>query len=456
MNRDMTKGSPMKTIVGFTVPIFIGNVFQQFYSMVDTVVVGQFVGTGALAAVGSTGTIMFLILGFLLGFSTGVTVLTGQRFGAGDLAGMRKTVASSVVLSAIVSIVMTAVSMLCMHRLLILMNTPENVFYDAYSYITIICGGIVAQVAYNLLACLLRALGNSRVPLYFLILAAVLNVVLDLVFIIVFHMGTAGAAWATVISQGVSALLCFVYIVRCVPELWLKKEDWKFPLQMVRTQIGVGLPMAFQFSITAIGTIMVQSSLNVLGAMSMAAFTAANKIEQVVTQAYTALGTTMATYCAQNTGAGRIDRIRSGFRAATIVGFVYAVVMGAAIVTGGKYLTYLFVSTDAAAIIGDVQTYLWCVGVFFIPLTVVNVYRNGLQGMGYGMLPMTAGIAELVGRGVVALIAAQFHSYLGVCLANPAAWILAGGLLIVMYFIVIHEQERRHARYASTATQEGV
>lgn len=254
MNRDMTKGSPMKTIVGFTIPIFIGNVFQQFYSMVDTVVVGQFVGTGALAAVGSTGTIMFLILGFLMGFSTGVTVLTGQRFGAGDLAGMRKTVASSVVLSAIVSIVMTAVSMLCMRRLLILMNTPENVFYDAYSYIMIICGGIVAQVAYNLLACLLRALGNSRVPLYFLILAAFLNVVLDLVFIIVFHMGTAGAAWATVISQGVSALLCLLYIVRCVPELWLKKEDWKFPMQMVRTQVGVGLPMAFQFSITAIGT----------------------------------------------------------------------------------------------------------------------------------------------------------------------------------------------------------
>lgn len=247
MNRDMTKGSPMKTIVGFTIPIFIGNVFQQFYSMVDTVVVGQFVGTGALAAVGSTGTIMFLILGFLMGFSTGVTVLTGQRFGAGDLAGMRKTVASSVVLSAIVSIVMTAVSMLCMRRLLILMNTPENVFYDAYSYIMIICGGIVAQVAYNLLACLLRALGNSRVPLYFLILAAFLNVVLDLVFIIVFHMGTAGAAWATVISQGVSALLCLLYIVRCVPELWLKKEDWKFPMQMVRTQVGVACPWRSSF-----------------------------------------------------------------------------------------------------------------------------------------------------------------------------------------------------------------
>ena len=188
----------------------------------------------------------------------------------------------------------------------------------------------------------------------------------------------------------------------------------------------------------------------------MAAFTAANKIEQVVTQAYTALGTTMATYCAQNTGAGRIDRIRSGFRAATIVGSVYALVMGAAIVTGGKYLTYLFVSTDAAAIIGDVQTYLWCVGLFFIPLTVVNVYRNGLQGMGYGMLPMTAGIAELVGRGVVALIAAQFHSYLGVCLANSAAWILAGGLLIVMYFAVIRQQERRHAMYASMSKTESV
>lgn len=456
MNRDMTQGSPMKTIVGFTIPIFIGNVFQQFYSMVDTVVVGQFVGTGALAAVGSTGTIMFLILGFLMGFSTGVTVLTGQRFGAGDLAGMRKTVASSIVLSAVVSVVMTTVSMLCMDRLLVLMNTPEDVFQDAYSYIIVICGGIVAQVAYNLLSCLLRALGNSRVPLYFLILAAALNVILDLVFIIVFHTGTAGAAWATVISQGISALLCLVYIVRCVPELWLQKEDWKFPLHMVRMQVSVGLPMAFQFSITAIGTIMVQSSLNVLGALAMAAFTTAAKIEQIVTQAYVALGTTMAAYCAQNMGAGKIDRIRAGFRAATIIGFIYSVVMGAALILWGKYLTYLFVSADAAAIIGDVEIFLWCVGAFFIPLTVVNVYRNGLQGMGYGMLPMMAGVAELVGRGTVALIAAQFHSYLGVCLANPAAWILAGGLLLVMYFIVIREQERRHRKYAPVTTPEGV
>ncbi len=445
MNRDMTHGSPMKTIVGFTIPIFIGNVFQQFYSMVDTIVVGQFVGTDALAAVGSTGTIMFLILGFLMGFSTGVTVLTGQCFGAGDFDRMRKTVASAITLSAILSIVMTAVSMLCMRSLLTAMNTPENVFHDAYSYIMVICGGIVAQVAYNLLSCFLRALGNSRVPLYFLILAAVLNVVLDLLFIIVFHMGTAGAAWATVISQGISAFLCLIYIGKCVPELWLQKENWKFPFKMVCTQIGMGLPMAFQFSITAIGTIMVQSSLNVLGALPMAAFTTANKVEQVLTQAYTALGTTMATYCAQNTGAKRIDRIRSGFRAATAIGTVYSVIAGVAIVLWGKYLTYLFVSAgDAVSIISDVQIYLWCVGIFFIPLMIVNVYRNGIQGMGYGMLPMTAGIAELIGRGVVALIAVQYRSYFGVCMASPVAWVLAGILLFVMYFVVIRDQERKN------------
>ena len=311
----MTAGNPTKIILDFTFPIFIGNVFQQFYNMADTVIVGKFVGTKALAAVGSTGTIMFLILGFVLGMTAGFTVLTAQKFGAGDMKAMRQTVGGAAVLSILVTIVLTAGSMLFMKPLLRFMHTPSDIFDDAYSYIMIICAGIAAQMLYNLLASVLRALGNSKVPLYFLILSALLNIVLDLVLIIVFHLGAPGAAYATVISQGVSGVLCLVYIVKKIPVLHLERDDWKPKAHLLKIQLGIGIPMALQYSITAIGTMMVQTSLNLLGSGLVAAFTAASKIEQVVTQAYVALGTTMATYCAQNIGAGKIERVKDGYKA---------------------------------------------------------------------------------------------------------------------------------------------
>ncbi len=427
----------MRIILGFTLPIFIGNVFQQFYNMADSVIVGKFVGTKALAAVGSTGTIMFLIYGFVVGMTAGFTVLTAQKFGAGDLPAMRRTVAGASILSLIVGLILTAAFMLLMKPWLRQMHTPSDIFADAYAYIMIISGGILAQMLYNLLASILRALGNSKIPLYFLILSALLNIVLDLVFIIVFHMGAAGAAIATVISQGVSGVLCFVYIVKKVPMLHMSREDWRPTGFLLKTQIKIGIPMALQYSITAIGTMMVQSSLNILGSTLVAAFTAAGKIEQIVTQAYLALGTTIATFAAQNMGAGNVPRIRQGFKAATLVGIAYSFIAAALVMTVGKYMTYLFVSENVGEIMHSVDIYLKCVGLFFIPLTVVNIYRNGIQGLGYGLLPMMAGVAELAGRGVAAVIAAGQKSYLGVCLASPAAWVLAAALLIVMYYYVV-------------------
>ena len=439
---DMTAGSPFQIILNFTIPIFIGNVFQQFYNMADTIIVGKFVGTGALAAVGSVGTIVFLIIGFLQGLTAGFSVLTAQRFGAGDMKNMRKSVGTACVLSVIITVVMTAGSMLGMRSLLQFMNTPADIFDDAYAYIMIICGGIAATVLYNLLSGILRALGDSKTPLYFLILSALLNVGLDLFFIIVFRMGVAGAAYATVISQGVSGIGCLIYIVKKVPLLKMEAEDFRPEGYLVKMEMAVGVPMALQYSITAIGTMMVQSSLNLLGSLSVAAFTAANKIESVVTQAYVALGTTMATYCAQNIGAGDIKRIRRGFKSATIMGSVYGVILAVPMMTVGKYLVYLFVSDNVGDIIGQVDIYLKCVGLFLIPLTVVNVYRNGIQGMGYGLLPMMAGVAELLGRGGVAIWASWKRSYVGACMASPAAWILAGSLLLAMYFWIMKKQIR--------------
>lgn len=443
LQKDMTTGSPGKIILDFTFPIFLGNVFQQFYNMADTVIVGKFVGTKALAAVGSTGTIMFLIFGFILGMTAGFTVLTAQKFGAGDIKAMRQTVGGAALLSIIVTIILTAASMLFMKPLLRFMQTPADIFEDAYSYIMVICAGIAAQMLYNLLASILRALGNSKIPLYFLILSALLNIVLDLVLIIAFDMGAPGAAYATVISQGVSGLLCLLYIVKKVPILRMEKDDWRPKGHLLKIQFAVGFPMALQYSITAIGTMMVQTALNMLGSTLVAAYTAASKIEQVVSQAFVALGTTLATYSAQNVGAGKITRIRQGFRMATIISFVYSIVTGVLLMTVGKYMTYLFVSGNVQEIMEAVDVYLKCAGLFLIPLAVVNLYRNGIQGMGYGLLPMMAGVAELIGRGIVAVIAARRKTYVGVCMASPIAWVFAAVLLIVMYFYIMNHDMKK-------------
>lgn len=442
MQKDMTTGKPMKILLDFTIPVFIGSVFQQFYSMMDTIIVGQFVGTKALAAVGATGTISFLILGFLLGVTTGFSVLTSQKYGAEKMDEMRQSVGNAAILSMIVSILLTMISMVSMHGLLTLMNTPEDIFEDAYIYIMIICAGIFAQVLYNFLASILRALGNSKVPLYFLIVAAVLNIVLDLMFIIWFHMGVAGAAWATVISQGISGILCLIYVVKKVPELHLVRDDWKLRGNLAKHQLGVGIPMGLQYSITAVGTIMVQSALNTFGSYAVAAFTAGSKIENVFTQAFCSLATAVSTYNAQNIGAGKLKRVKDGFHAAHKIGVIYAIVVGVIVFLTGKYFAYIFISDNIETVLPMVDIYLKCVAVFFIPLHFVNVIRNGIQGMGYGILPMMSGVAELVGRGVTAVVAVSLSSYVGVCLASPAAWAVATILLFIMYSYVMKDMEK--------------
>lgn len=442
MQFDMTQGNPLHVIIKFTLPIFIGNMFQQLYNMADTIVVGQFVGTNALAAVGSTGTIMFLIFGLVSGMTLGFTVLTSQRFGANDYHGMRKSVYSATVLSVVISAVMTFVCVISMKPLLTLMQTPIETFDYAYDYIIIICYGIFAQVLYNFLSCVLRAIGDSKTPLFFLILSALLNIGLDVVLVAVLKMGTAGAAYATIISQAVSGILCLIYIGFKVPLLHLHKEDMVFDKEYGYRQLKVGVPMALQYSITAIGTTMVQTSLNMLGPTAMAAYAAACKVDQLVTQGFVALGTTIATYSAQNIGAYKVDRVRQGFRYSTIIGLVYSLIIGIFLITVGKYLTYLFVSTDAKLLLDDVQTYLVCITLFFGPLTVVNVYRNGIQGLGFGMMPMMAGVAELIGRALVSLIGTYYSSYLIICTAGPLAWVFAAALLLVMYFKIMKNYER--------------
>ena len=442
LERSMTEGSPTKLILSFALPIVIGNLFQQFYTMVDSTIVGRYVGTEALAAVGSTGMITFLILGFFMGMTAGFSVPISQCYGAQDDVGVRKAVGSAALLSVFFTALITALSVGGMNWLLTLLNTPEEIFADAYIYIVLLCGGLATQVLYNMLSTILRALGNSKIPLYFLILSAGMNIILDLVFILVFRMGVAGAAWATVISQGVSGLLCLVYIVKKVPILRMHRGDFRPHAPIVKKQLGIGLPMALQFSITSIGGLMVQSALNSLGTFHIAAFTAAGKIEQLIHQVYSALGTTMATYSAQNIGAGKITRIRQGFRSATIMGAIYSVAIGVVVFFFGSKLTWLFVTDDLDRVVPLVDIYMKAIAPFFLPLMAIYVYRNGVQGLGFGLLPMMGGVVELFARMIVAKISAHFMSYLGICLASPAAWVSAGIFFLVVYAVVIRKIQR--------------
>lgn len=437
MELDMTKGSPAKLIARFIIPIIIGNIFQQLYSMVDTIIVGRFVGVDALAAVGATGSVVFLILGFTQGLTTGFTVMTAQRFGAGDREGMKQSIGSAIVLSVIVTVVMTIISVAGMDGLLHLMNTPENIFDMAKQYLLIICLGIACNVLYNLLASILRAIGNSVVPLVLLLISSVLNIVLDYVLIVYANQGVAGAAIATIVSQGVSGILCLIYIIKAVPSLHVRREHFKLQEQCVKNQLSVGIPMALQFSITAIGTILVQTALNLLGSMAVASYSVSSKVEQLVTQPFNAMGVTMATYSAQNRGINDLGRIRKGVRVANVMSAVYAVVIYFVIFNVLQYIIPLFTSEDVDTIYGYARIYIGVCGLFFIPLGMIFIYRNALQGCGYGFIPMMGGVVELLSRSVVAFVAARLLSYVGVCFANVAAWLTAGIFLWIAYLILM-------------------
>lgn len=453
MELDMTKGSTTKLIIRFIIPLIIGNVFQQFYSMVDTIIVGRYVGVKALAAVGATGTIMFLIIGFMQGLTTGFTVLTAQRFGAGDMEGLKKTVGNAAILSLIITVVMTAASLLGMDFILKIMNTPEDIYEMSRSYIMIICGGMGFNILYNLLASFLRAVGNSKVPLYFLMIAAFLNIFLDLLLILVIPMGVAGAAIATILSQGISGILCLIYIARKVPILRISRYHIRLDADCSRNQIGIGLPMALQFSVTAVGTMIVQSALNILGSTVVAAFTAAVKVEQLVTQPFAAMGMTMATYSAQNRGVNDIPRIQKGIRSANLISALYAVVIFGVVMLILPFMIRLFVSGDISEVLSYARTYILMCGFFFIPLGMIYIYRNVLQGCGFALLPMLGGVVELACRAGFSLVAASQKSYFGICVANVSAWFSAGIFLAIGGHIIMRKLKRRYLE--SAAQTEG-
>lgn len=450
MTNDMTQGKPFKLFIWFSIPLLIGNIFQQLYSMVDTIIVGKFLGEEALAAVGSTGSMFFLVNGFLLGLTSGFSVMVAQRFGAKDEKGVRKAIASNITLTVIVTFVVTMVMLILKTPLLKLMNTPENVFQYASTYIGIIYAGIFTQAFYNMSAGILRALGDSKTPLYFLIIASIVNIVLDLVFIINFNMGVAGAAYATNIAQGLATVLCIVYSYKKFQILRLKKEDFKVPASYYRTHFHIGLPMALQFSITAMGVMTLQSAINIFGSSVMAAYTAASKVIQLVMQPLVTYGVSTATFVGQNLGAGLYHRIREGVRTITCISIATSILSSSVLFLFGKYLVGFFLENPSPEVISYSTQVLNYAGIFFIPLGLIFVYRNALQAMGQSFIPMMAGVFELVARAVVAYTLPAFIGFTGICLADPSAWIAAFTPLIIVYFIKMRKVEREMAKEPAT------
>ena len=434
MTNDMTTGNPVKLILLFSIPLLIGNIFQQFYSMVDTIIVGRFIGVEALAAVGTTSSMVFLVNGFVMGLTSGFAVLISQKYGAKDEVGVKEAVASSIILSIIATILVTFISVLSAKPLLTLMNTPSNILKDASTYIIILYAGNIAIIFYNMMAAILRALGDSKTPLYFLIVSSVLNIILDLVLIINFKMGVAGAAYATVISQGVSAILCVIYTYKRYKILRLKKDDFKVKKKYYRKHLKVGIPMALQFSITSIGIMTVQSAINIFGSTVIASYAASSKVLQLVMQPATTLGVTMATYCGQNIGAKRYDRIKEGVKKCVQISIITSVISAIILIFLGKYFVMMFVSNPDAEILSYAQQVLNISAIFFIPLGLIFVYRNALQGIGDSFIPMMAGVYELVARAIVAFTLPKVLEFIGICLADPVAWFAAVIPLAYTYY----------------------
>lgn len=435
MTNDMTVGSPIKLIIRFIIPLLIGNIFHQIYSMVDTIIVGKYIGTEALAGVGLVGSINFFVLGFVMGLTSGFSVPISQKFGANDYSKMRHFVSVAIYLCIISTIIITILSVAFLKPVLILMQTPDDVFAYSYDYMVIILGGLFANVAYNMTASILRALGDSKTPLYFLIVAAFLNILLDLIFVIAFNMGVAGAGLATVISQGVSALCCVVYMIKKFKILKIQKNERSFDKKLASRLLLIGFPMAFQYSITAIGSIILQSAVNYLGTIYIASYTVCCKIEQLAIQPFITLGIASTTYVGQNLGAGKIDRIKDGIKKMSIIGIIIAILSGILIYFAQENLVKLFITEgdNLSNIIVYARQYLVWASSFFIPLMLLILYRGALQGMNEALIPLCMGITELLSRLIVASFVGII-GYLAICLACPVAWFSGCVIALWAYF----------------------
>lgn len=441
--KNMTVGSPAKLLLAFMMPLIFGNLFQQVYNMVDTIVVGRYLGQHALAGVGSTGAVNFLVLGFSMGLCSGFAIPVAQKFGEKDYQSLRRYVGNMIWLGVGFALILTVSTTLLCRRILVWMRNPAETIDYAYNYIFWIFLGIPATMLYNLLSGLIRSLGDSRTPLLFLIFSSVLNVGLDLLFIVTFRMGVMGASVATVAAQLISGLLCLILIIRKYPILKLSAADLLPRRAYLQKLLSMGIPMGLQFSITAIGGTVLQTAVNELGTASMAAMTAGNKISLLFDCPLSAIGTAMATFAGQNLGAHRLDRVHKGFRVCMLIGGIYCIAIFALIACGGSPLSGIFLENPSEEIISMCEKFLLYNSSLYFLLLMVFLLRMTLQGLGYSFIVVLAGVLEMVARGGIALGLVPQLGFDAVCLANPAAWLFADVFLLPTYLIGVHRLEKQ-------------
>lgn len=444
MVKDMTNGSPSKHILGFAIPMLFGMLFQQFYNLVDTIIVGKTLGVEALAGVGATGSINFMIIGFCMGVCNGFVIPVAQCFGAKKPADLRKYVFNGYICSIVFAIVLTLASVIFCRRILIIMNTPADIIDHAYNYIVVIFIGIPTVFLYNMVSGVIRSLGDSKTPVVFLVLSSIINVVLDFFLILVCKMGVAGAGWATVTSQLISGLTCLIYMYKKYDILKGDKSERVLDRRFITNLCMNGVPMGLQYSITAIGSTILQAAVNTLGSTYVAAMTAGSKMFNFTCCPFDALGSTMATYAGQNVGAAKIKRLGQGVRSAMIIGSVYSVLSLIALYFTTDYIALLFVNASETTIIALTRQFILASACFYIPLTGVNVVRFCIQGMGFSVFAISAGILEMIGRAFAAIILIPSIGFMGACLASPIAWIAADAFLFPAF---IHCAKKLNARH---------
>ncbi len=431
MTRSLTEGDPFKLIISFSIPLLISNLFQQLYNIIDTIVVGQCVGINAMAAVGAYGSLTFLMTGFIMGLCPGLAIPISQEYGAQNYNSMRRYVTNSLYVGMIISAIMTVISCAGARLFLEWMSTPADIIDDAWNYCIYLFAAIPITFLYNYLSSIMRALGDSKTPLYFLILSSILNVPLNLFFVIVLHTGTAGVSIATVIAQLVSGVLCYVYMKKRFPILQLSRSDWEWFTPHVKKLLYIGIPMALQNSITAIGSTVLQTATNTFGSAIVAAVTAASKVVQLFFQAINTVGLTMATYCGQNLGAKQLDRIKSGIRIAYAIGLIYSVFIAIVSYFWGNAVAGLFLTADAdPSIMEHVESFLFVTSLGYPFLTSLMILRNSIQGLGYSFLAMFSGVMEMLARVILAFFLVEPLGYMAICLTFTAPWVLANFLLI--------------------------
>lgn len=444
MVKDMTNGSPSRHILGFAVPMLFGMLFQQFYNLVDTIIVGKTLGVEALAGVGATGSINFMIIGFCMGVCNGFVIPVAQCFGAKKPADLRKYVFNGYICSIVFAIVLTLASVIFCRRILIIMNTPADIIDHAYNYIVVIFIGIPTVFLYNMVSGVIRSLGDSKTPVVFLVLSSIINVVLDFFLILVCKMGVAGAGWATVTSQLISGLTCLIYMYKKYDILKGDKSERVLDRRFITNLCMNGVPMGLQYSITAIGSTILQAAVNTLGSTYVAAMTTGSKMFNFTCCPFDALGSTMATYAGQNVGAAKIKRLGQGVRSAMIIGSVYSVLSLIALYFTTDYIALLFVNASETTIIALTRQFILASACFYIPLTGVNVVRFCIQGMGFSVFAISAGILEMIGRAFAAIILIPSIGFMGACLASPIAWIAADAFLFPAF---IHCAKKLNARH---------